>query len=68
MKTLTDRLEALRDKWSNYARGIEITRGYEDPAAKAFRRCISEVYEAIKEQQQQDTQPTRGLKDEKEPL
>jgi hypothetical protein len=39
MEELLKELEELRSRWCDYASGIEMTHGDDDPAAKAFRTC-----------------------------
>lgn len=44
---LLERLEERREKWADYAYGIEITYGTNSPAAKAMRKCIGDLYECM---------------------
>lgn len=46
-KAMLERLEKLRDTWGEQAWGIERTHGDEDPAAKAIRACIGDLYACI---------------------
>jgi hypothetical protein len=48
-KQLLRVLVEKRKEWSTMARGIECARGDDDPAAKAFRHCIGDLYGIIKE-------------------
>jgi len=40
-------IERFRDEWCEMARGAEITRGQDDPAARAFRQCIGDLARAL---------------------
>lgn len=47
-KRLRERLEKLRSTWAEYAVGIERVYGWDDPAVKALRCCIDDLYDALR--------------------
>jgi hypothetical protein len=54
MEELLKELEKLRSTWNDFATGIEITHGDDDPGAKAYRSCnraLINVVESWKEAQ-----------------
>ncbi len=50
------RIEELREDWSQQANGIERTHGDDDPAARAFRACVGDLYSI----QEDIEEPPRG--------
>jgi hypothetical protein len=47
MDKLLKELEDLRTTLADFACGIEITRGENDPGAKAYRDCIGRIYRVM---------------------
>lgn len=41
------RLEELRDRWAASSRQIRHLFGEDEPAAKAFDSCVTELYDAM---------------------
>ena len=48
------KIEALRDKWSDWAFLLQDLYGQDDPTCIAIRKCIADIYDLIAEPEGKD--------------